>query len=93
MTSCSDDAVARAWRQVELARHPERPHAHDYIRRLIPDFQELHGDRMTADDPALMAGVGTWHGMTVMCFGQQKGRFQQERVARNFGMMHPEGYR
>jgi acetyl-CoA carboxylase carboxyl transferase subunit alpha len=81
------------WQVVELARHPDRPYALDYIRRLAPDFLELHGDRMTGDDPALVAGVGTWRGRTVMLMGHQKGRNLADRVARNWGMMHPDGYR
>lgn len=81
------------WQLVELARHPERPYSLDYINRLSPDFVELHGDRMSGDDPALVAGPGTWRGRTVMWIGHQKGRTLAERVSRNFGMMHPEGYR
>jgi len=81
------------WEIVELARHPQRPYSLDYIQRLAPDFIELHGDRLSADDPALVAGIGTWHGRTTMLFGHQKGRTVKERVARNWGMMHPEGYR
>ena len=81
------------WETVELARHPERPYALDYVKRLAPDFIELHGDRLSADDPALVAGVGRWHGRTTMFLGHQKGRSLKERVARNWGMMHPEGYR
>jgi acetyl-CoA carboxylase carboxyl transferase subunit alpha len=81
------------WEKVELARHPERPYALDYIKRLAPDFIELHGDRLSADDPALVGGIGSWHGRTTMFLGHQKGRSLKERVARNWGMMHPEGYR
>ena len=81
------------WDVVELARHPERPYSLDYIKRLAPDFVELHGDRLTADDPALVGGVGRWHGRTTMFLGHQKGRSLKERVERNWGMMHPEGYR
>ena len=81
------------WEIVELARHPQRPYSLDYIRRIAPDFIELHGDRLSGDDPALVAGVGTWHGRTTMFLGHQKGRSLKERVARNWGMMHPEGYR
>lgn len=81
------------WQTVELARHPDRPYALDYITRLSPDFVELHGDRLGGDDHALVAGPGRWRGQTVMWFGQQKGRNLQDRVIRNFGMMHPEGYR
>ncbi len=81
------------WEIVELARHPDRPYSLDYIRRLAPDFIELHGDRLSADDPALAGGIGTWHGRTTLFLGHQKGRTLKERVARNWGMMHPEGYR
>ncbi len=82
-----------AWDIVERARHPERPYSRDYIVRMAPDFVELHGDRLTGDDPALLAGLGTWNGRTTLFLGQQKGRRFDERVARNFGMLHPEGYR
>ena len=82
-----------AWQRVELARHAQRPYSLDYFGRLVPDFEELHGDRMTGDDTALVAGVGSWHGRTTMFFGQQKGRTFPDRVARRFGMMHPQGYR
>src|SRR5260370_20673262 len=88
-----DDTTLRVGQVVELARHANRPYSLDYIRRLAPDFVELHGDRLSADDPALVAGVGTWHGRTTMFLGHQKGRSLKERVARNWGMMHPEGYR
>ena len=88
-----DDATLTVWQVVELARHPMRPYSLDYIQRLAPDFVELHGDRLSGDDPALVAGVGTWHGRTTMFFGHQKGRSLKERVSRNWGMMHPEGYR
>jgi acetyl-CoA carboxylase carboxyl transferase subunit alpha len=81
------------WQVVELARHQDRPYSLDYIRRLAPDFVELHGDRVSHDDPAVVAGIGTWRGMTVVFLGQQKGRNLSERVARNWGMMHPEGFR
>ena len=81
------------WQLVELARHPDRPYTLDYLKRLAPDFVELHGDRVSHDDPALVAGLGTWRGRTVVFMGQQKGRNLADRVARNWGMMHPEGYR
>jgi len=81
------------WDVVELARHPDRPYSLDYIKRLAPDFIELHGDRLSGDDPALVGGVGRWHGRTTMFLGHQKARSLKERVARNWGMMHPEGYR
>jgi acetyl-CoA carboxylase carboxyl transferase subunit alpha len=81
------------WQIVELARHPDRPYSLDYIRRFAPDFLELHGDRQGHDDSALVGGLGSWRGRTAMFLGQQKGRTFPERVGRNFGMMHPEGYR
>ncbi len=82
-----------AWLTVLTARHPNRPYALDYIRRLAPNFVELHGDRLHGDDPALVAGLGTWDAGTTVFLGQQKGRDLQDRIRRNFGMMHPEGYR
>jgi acetyl-CoA carboxylase carboxyl transferase subunit alpha len=81
------------WEVVELARHPDRPYSLDYIKRLAPDFVELHGDRLSADDPALVGGLGRWRGRTTLFLGHQKGRTLKERVGRNWGMMHPEGYR
>ena len=81
------------WQLVELSRHQDRPYALDYIQRLAPDFVELHGDRTSGDDPAMVGGLGTWHGRTVVFIGHQKGRTLHERVRRNWGMMHPEGYR
>ncbi len=87
------ETTLTVWQVVELPRHAMRPYSLDYIRRIAPAFIELHGDRLSADDPALVAGVGTWHGRTTMFFGHQKGRSLKERVARNWGMMHPEGYR
>ena len=86
-------ARVRAWERVALARHPERPYALDYIGRLCRGFCELHGDRVSGDDPALVAGIGTWRGRAVAFIGQQKGRTMRERLARNYGMMHPEGFR
>jgi acetyl-CoA carboxylase carboxyl transferase subunit alpha len=88
-----DDTTPTVWQVVELARNSRRPYSMDYIQRLVPDFVELHGDRLSGDDPALVAGVGTWHGRTTMLLGHQKGRSLKERVSRNWGMMHPEGYR
>ncbi len=81
------------WEVVELARHADRPYSLDFLQRWAPDFVELHGDRLTGDDPALVAGVGTWHDRTVVFLGHQKGRSLVDRVSRNWGMMHPEGYR
>ncbi len=82
-----------AWQRVQLARHPKRPHALDYIQRLIRDFQELHGDRRFGDDPAIVAGMGFFEDRPVMIIGQQKGRDTKQKLYRNFGMPKPEGYR
>ena len=82
-----------AWRRVQLARHPKRPHALDYIGRLCPTFREIHGDRLFGDDPAIVAGFGDFGGFQVMFAAEQKGRDMKQRVYRNFGMPKPEGYR
>jgi acetyl-CoA carboxylase carboxyl transferase subunit alpha len=82
-----------AWRRVQLARHPKRPHSLDYIERLCPTFQEIHGDRLFGDDPAIVAGFGEFEGSQVMFVAEQKGRDMKQRVIRNFGMPKPEGYR
>lgn len=82
-----------AWQIAQLARHPMRPYTADYLRMLAPDFQELHGDRMYADDPAIIGGLGRLDGRSVMFIGHQKGRDTKERVRRNYGMPKPEGYR
>src|SRR5580704_10574653 len=82
-----------SWGLVPLARHPTRPHALDYIQRLITDFQELHGDRAYSDDHAIVAGMGWFDGRPVMVLGQQKGRDTKQKLFRNFGMPKPEGYR
>ena len=82
-----------AWQVAQIARHPMRPYTADYLERLVPDFQELHGDRMYADDPAIICGVGRLDGRPVMFIGHQKGRDTKERVRRNYGMPKPEGYR
>ena len=80
------------WRFVELARHPERPYTLDYIARIVDDWVELHGDRGRADDGAIVAGLGKIDGRTVAVIGHQKGRDVKERISRQFGMPHPEGY-
>jgi len=82
-----------AWQVAQLARHPLRPYTLDYLAAISPDFQELHGDRMFADDPALVGGLGRLDGKPVIFLGQQKGRDTKERVRRNYGMPKPEGYR
>lgn len=82
-----------AWQISQLARHPQRPYTLDYIQGLFTDFQELHGDRAYADDPAIVGGIAQFEGQTVMVIGHQKGRDVKERQYRNFGMPRPEGYR
>ncbi len=82
-----------AWRRVLLARHPKRPHSMDYIKRLVTDFQEIHGDRSFGDDPAIIAGMGMLDERAVMFVAEQKGRDTKEKLLRNFGMPKPEGYR
>jgi acetyl-CoA carboxylase carboxyl transferase subunit alpha len=82
-----------AWQIAQVARHPMRPYTADYLRLIAPDFQELHGDRMYADDPAIIGGIGRLDGRPVMFIGHQKGRDTKERVRRNYGMPKPEGYR
>lgn len=82
-----------AWRRVQLARHPKRPHSLDYIERLFSDFQEIHGDRAFADDPAVVAGLAQFEDRPVMLVAEQKGRDTKQKLFRNFGMPKPEGYR
>ena len=81
------------WQISQLARHPNRPHALDYINRIFEDFEFLHGDRCYADDPPMVGGIGRLDGKPVMVIGQQKGRDTKEKIKRNFGMPRPEGYR
>lgn len=82
-----------AWQISQLARHPQRPYTLDYIKALFTDFEELHGDRAYADDPAIVGGLARFEGQPVMVIGHQKGRDVKERQYRNFGMPRPEGYR
>lgn len=95
----SDDPVAvdpqapSAWDQVQLARHPQRPHSLDYIERIFDRFHEIHGDRSFGDDPAIVCGFCFFRGQPLMAIGQQKGRRTDEKLHRNFGMPRPEGYR
>ncbi len=79
--------------KVQLSRHPSRPYSQDYIDRLFEDFAELHGDRRFADDSAIIAGLGRFHGRSVAIVGHRKGRTTKENMLRNFGMPNPEGYR
>ncbi len=85
----SDEEI---WQSVELARHPDRPYTLDYVERLLDDWFELHGDHHHGDDAALVAGLGSFRGRTVVLLGNQKGRDVKERTRRNFGMAYPEGY-
>ena len=82
-----------AWQISQVSRHPQRPYTLDYIEKLFEDFEELHGDRAFADDPAIVGGFASFEGMPVMVIGHQKGRDVKERQHRNFGMPKPEGYR
>ena len=86
-------AKLNAWQVSQVARHPQRPYTLDYLRRLTTEFEELHGDRTYADDPAIVGGLARFEGEPVMVIGHQKGRDTKEKIARNFGMPRPEGYR
>ena len=86
-------ASLSSWQVTQIARHPLRPYSLDYIDRLFTDFEELHGDRMFADDNAIVAGVARFEGSSVAVVGHQKGRDTTQKVLRNFGMPKPEGYR
>jgi len=82
-----------AWQIAQLARHPQRPYTLDYVAGMFTEFEELHGDRSFADDPALIGGIGRLDGRAVMVIGHQKGRTTKEKLDRHFGMPRPEGYR
>src|ERR1700723_1227755 len=82
-----------AWQKTELARHPQRPQTLDYIERLFTDFSEIHGDRTFGDDAAIICGMARFNGEEILIVGTQKGRDMKQRVYRNFGTPHPEGYR
>ncbi len=86
-------AKLSSWQVAQVARHPMRPYTADYLKIISPDFQELHGDRMFADDSAIIGGLGRIDGRSVVFIGHQKGRDTKERVRRNYGMPKPEGYR
>jgi acetyl-CoA carboxylase carboxyl transferase alpha subunit len=85
--------VANPWDVVQIARHQERPQTLDYIAQLLPDFMELRGDRMRADDSAIVGGMGTLGDRKIVLVGHQKGHTLEERQERSFGMARPEGYR
>lgn len=91
--STQEHTARTAFERVQLARHPERPYTLDLIERLFEDFQEIHGDRRFADDPAVVCGFARFHGLPVAVVGHQKGRDTKQRKLRNFGMPKPEGYR
>jgi acetyl-CoA carboxylase carboxyl transferase subunit alpha len=82
-----------AWQRVQLARHPRRPYTLDFVKLLLDDWVELHGDRLYGDDHAIVAGLGRFEERPVVVIGHQKGRDTREKLFRNFGMPHPEGYR
>src|SRR5262250_2138559 len=81
------------WQRTQLARHPKRPHTRDWCKLLLEEFTELHGDRLFRDDPAIVGGLARFDGQSIVVIGHQKGRDTREKIARNFGMPHPEGYR
>ncbi len=81
------------WQRVQVARHPRRPYTLDYVERILTDWVELHGDRTFADDGAMVTGLGRLEGRPVALVGHQKGRSTKEKLQRNFGMPHPEGFR
>src|SRR5690348_8101783 len=85
--------VNATWARVQLARHPKRPHALDYITRIFTGFTELHGDRAFGDDPSIVGGLALFDSRAVMVIGHQKGRDTKQKLHRNFGMPKPEGYR
>ncbi len=82
-----------AWQRTQIARHPSRPYAMDYIRLMLTDFLELHGDRAFSDDKAIVGGFARLDGVPLVVIGHQKGRDTKEKIARNFAMANPEGYR
>lgn len=93
--SLTKDVYARlsSWQISQVSRHPQRPYTLDYIENLFTDFEELHGDRVFADDQAIVGGLARFNGQSVMVIGHQKGRDTKEKILRNFGMPRPEGYR
>lgn len=86
-------AKLQPWQISQVARHPQRPYTLDYVKHLFTDFQELHGDRAFADDKAIVGGLARFNGQSCIVMGHQKGRDTKEKIARNFGMPRPEGYR
>ncbi|MDQ3811601.1 MAG: acetyl-CoA carboxylase carboxyltransferase subunit alpha [Chloroflexota bacterium] len=88
-----DTRALTAWERIQLARHPQRPFTLDYLQLAFGDFVELHGDRLFADDAAIVGGLAALDGRTVMVIGHQKGRDTRDNLLRRFGMARPEGYR
>src|SRR5690242_11170632 len=86
-------ATLTAWQRTLLARHPKRPYMRDWCKLLLDDFLEHHGDRLSRDDSAIVSGLARFEGLSLVVIGHQKGRDTREKIARNFGMPHPEGYR
>ena len=86
-------ARLNSWQVSKVARHPQRPYTLDYINAMCTDFEEMHGDRVFADDPAIVGGLARFNGQSVMVIGHQKGRDTNDKIFRNFGMPRPEGYR
>jgi acetyl-CoA carboxylase carboxyl transferase subunit beta len=91
--AAASPSTRSAWESVQLARHPDRPNFRELVDLIFDGFTELHGDRSFRDDPAIVGGLATLAGRSVMVIGHQKGRGTKEAIARNFGMPHPEGYR
>ena len=91
--STKKEGEQTAFERVQLARHPDRPYTLDFVERMFEDFNEIHGDRRFADDPAVVCGFARFHGMPALIVGHQKGRDTKQRQFRNFGMPKPEGYR
>lgn len=87
------ETILTPWDHVELARRPDRPKAQDYIELLFDGFMELHGDRRSLDDPAMLAGIARFHGIPVTILAQSKGKTVEENLRQHFGMPQPEGYR
>lgn len=81
------------WERVQIARHPKRPHAIDYIENILDNFMELHGDRSFGDDPSIITGIASFRGKSIVVIAQEKGEETSEKLLRNFGMPHPEGYK
>ncbi|MCS1351615.1 acetyl-CoA carboxylase carboxyltransferase subunit alpha [Mechercharimyces sp. CAU 1602] len=82
-----------AWQKVQIARHSHRPTTKDYIEKIFTNFMEFHGDRLYGDDPAIMGGIAKLDGLPVTVIGHERGKDTKEKIARNFGLPHPEGYR